>query len=143
MIDIDPKALIFSIINFLALIFILNAILYKPIRRILSKRKEVFGDLDQTIRDSIADAEEKDSAYGAGLKAARAKGLKEKDVFLQAAAEEEKSILDQMNRKNQENLAEVQAKIAEDAEAAKASLLDEVEVFAEAISRKILGRAVS
>ncbi len=143
MIDIDPKALVFSIINFLVIIFVLNFILYKPIRQILSKRKELFGNLNRNIKDSLADAEAKDSDYGAGLKNARAKGLKEKEAFLQAAAEEEKNILDEMNRKNQKNLAEVQAKIAEDAEAAKASLLGEVDVFAEGISRKILGRAVS
>jgi len=41
MIDIDPKALVFSIINFLGIIFVLNFILYKPIRQILYLEKVV------------------------------------------------------------------------------------------------------
>jgi F-type H+-transporting ATPase subunit b len=143
MISIDPTTLIISIINFLIIIFALNHILYKPIRQILLKRKEMFDGLDRNIKASLADADEKDLAYGAGLKSARAKGLKEKEAFLQSAAEEERRIIDGINRKNQENLAGVQAKIATDAEAAKASLIEEVDVFAESISRKILGRGVS
>jgi F-type H+-transporting ATPase subunit b len=143
MISIDPTLLIISIINFLIIIFALNLILYRPIRQILLKRKEMFDGLDQNIKASLSDAEQKDLAYGAGLKSARANGLKEKEVFLQSAAEEEKGIIDEINRKNQENLAEVQAKIAKDTEAAKASLFEEVDVFADSISRKILGRGVS
>jgi F-type H+-transporting ATPase subunit b len=143
MINIDLTTLVYSIINFLVIIFALNYILYRPIRQILLKRKEMFDGLDRNIKSSLADAEEKDLAYGAGLKNARGRGLKEKDVFLQSAAEEERRIIDEINKKNQENFAEVQEKVAKDAEAAKASLLDEVDVFAESISRKILGRAVS
>ena len=143
MISINLTALVLSIINFIVIIWVLNAILYKPIRQILLKRKEMFDGLDQDIKTSIAGAEEKDRAVGDGLKAARAKGLKEKEVFLQAAADEEKGIIEEINRKNQQNLAEFQAKLEKDTEAAKASLLDEVDGFAESISRKILGRAVS
>jgi F0F1-type ATP synthase membrane subunit b/b' len=40
-------------------------------------------------------------------------------------------------------MAEVQAKISRDVDTAKAALLEEVDGFAESISRKILGRAVS
>lgn len=143
MISLDPIALIMSIVNFIAIIWLLNTILYKPIRQILLKRKEMFDGLDQSIKGSLADAGEKDVAYGAGLKDARVRGLKEKEAFLQAAAQEEKRIIEEINRKNQEGLAEVQAKIAKDTEAAKATLLEEVDGFAESISRKILGRAVS
>lgn len=143
MISIDPTLLVISIINFLVIIFALNLILYRPIRQILLKRKEMFDGLGRDIKTSLADAEEKDLAYGAGLKDARSQGLKEKETFLQSASEEEKRIIGEINRKNQENIAGVQAKIAEDTETAKASLLKEVDVFAESISRKILGRGVS
>jgi len=143
MISIDPLTLIISIINFLVIIFVLNIILYRPIRQILLKRKDMFDGLDRSIKSSLADADEKDLAYGAGLKNARAKGLKEKEVFLQSAAEKEKSLIDEISKKNQENIAENQSKIAKDAEAAKASLLNEVDAFAESICRKILGRVVS
>jgi F-type H+-transporting ATPase subunit b len=143
MINIDPIACSISIISFLFTIFVLNSILYKPIRKILLERKEMFDGLRKTIDTSLENADGKDQAYGAGLKEARANGLKEKEVFLRAAAEEEQKILDGINRKNQEAMAEVQAKISRDVDTAKAALLEEVDGFAESISRKILGRAVS
>lgn len=136
-------SVVIHIIDFLFLIWILNIILYKPIRQILIKRKEKFSGLGQKIKTFLNDAEQKDLAYDAGLKAARAEGLKEKEVFLLAAAEEERKIIKQINDKNQADLAEVQAKILKDAEAAKAALLQEVDTFAETISQKILGRVVS
>jgi F-type H+-transporting ATPase subunit b len=136
-------SVLFHIINFLFLIWVLNAILYKPIRQILIKRKEKIGGLDQKIKTFTNDAEQKDLVYNAGLKTARAEGLKEKDVFLKAATEEERKIIEQINQKNQADFAEVQAKIQKDADAAKAALLQEVDVFAETISQKILGRVVS
>ena len=142
MISVDLSLLI-HIIDFLLLIWILNIILYKPIRQILIKRNEKIGGLDQKIKTFLNDAEQKDLAYGAGLKAARAEGLKEKEVFLKDAAEEERNIIEQINQKNQADIAEVQAKIQKDADAAKAALLQEVDAFAETISQKILGRAVS
>jgi F-type H+-transporting ATPase subunit b len=137
------KSVVIHIINFLFLIWVLNAVLYRPIRQILIKRKEKISGLDQKIKTFLNDADKKDLAYGAGLKDARAKGLKEKDVFLQAAAEEERKIIEQINLKNQESFAEVQVKIQKDVEAAMAALLQEVDTFAETISQKILGRVVS
>lgn len=142
MISVDWSFVI-HIINFLFLIWALNVILYKPIRQVLIKRKEKIGSLNQKIKTYLNDAEQKDLAYHNGLKAARAKGLQEKEVFLQAAAEEERTIIEQINLKNQSNFVDVQAKIQKEAEAAKAALMHEVDVFAEAISQKILGRIVS
>ena len=136
-------SIVIHIINFIVLIGVLNAILYRPIRQILIKRKEKINGLDQKIKTVLNDAEDKNLAYDAGLKDARAKGLKEKDALLRAAGEEEKEIIEQINLKNQKNLTEIQAKIEKDAEAAKVALLKEVDIFARTISQRILGRAVS
>jgi len=96
-----------QIANFIFLIFILNIILYKPIRSVLIQRKEKITGLEEGIE-----------------------------------AEEEKEIIEKINKKAQANLAEVRQKIAKDAEEAKKSLLKEIDGFANAIGEKILGRAV-
>ncbi len=85
---------------------------------------------------------EKEDAFASGIKAARANGLKEKEVLLIAAAEEERKIIEKINKKAQADLAEVKEKIAKDAEEAKTSLLQEIDGFANSIGEKILGRAV-
>ena len=141
MISIDGSIII-QIVNFIFLIWILNIILYKPIRNVLLQRKERVADFEQSIEASRRDVEEKDEAFSLGIKEAKAKGLKEKEGLLQIASEEERKIIEKINEKAQADIANVRAKIAEDAESARKSLQQEVDTFADAIAQKILGRAV-
>jgi len=131
-----------QVANFIFLIFILNIILYKPIRNVLIQRKEKITGLEEGIEAFDRDAAEKEDAFALGIKDARANGLKEKEVLLTAASEEERKIIEKINKKAQADLAEVKEKIAKDAEEAKTSLLQEIDGFANAIGEKILGRAV-
>ena len=91
------QSVVIHIIDFLCLIWILNIILYKPIRQILLKRKEKINGLDQKAKTFLNEAEQKNLAYDAGIKAARAEGLKEKQAFLKSAAEEERKIIEEIN----------------------------------------------
>ena len=131
-----------QVVNFVFLIFILNIILYKPIRSVLIQRKEKIAGLKEGIDAFERDAVEKEEAFASGIKDARANGLKEKEALLTAAAEEEKRIIEKINKKAQANLAEVKEKVVKDAEEAKVSLLKEIDGFANAIGGKILGRVV-
>jgi len=141
MISIDGSIII-QIVNFIFLIWVLNIILYKPIRNVLLQRKERVADFEQSIEASRRDVEEKDEAFSLGIKEAKAKGLKEKEGLLQIASEEERKIIEKINEKAQADIANVRVKIAEDAESARKSLQQEVDTFADAIAQKILGRAV-
>lgn len=131
-----------QIINFLLLIFALNTVFYKPIRRILSQRKEKIAGLESGIAQSEHDAVEKDVALKSGIKQARENGLRTKEAFEAEAREEEKKIIEKINDKARADLEEVRAKIAREAESARIALLKEVDGFADDISRRILGRAV-
>ena len=135
-------SVIIQIINFLFLIWILNLLLYKPIRKILTQRKEKIDGLELSIITSDKDALEKDEAFAAGIKEARAKGLREKDVLVQQALDEEKTIIADINRKAQAELAEIRGQIKKEAEVARESLQKEVDNFANQICQKIIGRAV-
>lgn len=131
-----------QIINFLFLIWALNLILYKPIRQILARRKEKIDGMEKSIADASSDAEQRGEAFNVGVKEARVKGLSEKEALVQSAADEEKKVIDEINKKSQASLAEIKEKIAKDTEEVKASLQQEVGAFAEAIGQKILGRVV-
>ncbi len=128
--------------NFILLVFLLNFVLYRPIRNILKQRKEKVDGLEQTIQGSTSDLAEKESTYAAGIREARKKGMLEKDALVQAATDEEKQILEKINADALEELNAVKAKVKQEAEAAKAALLEEVDTFANEIGKKILGRAV-
>ncbi len=139
---IPDGSFLIQVANFIFLIFILNIILYKPIRNVLIQRKEKITGLEEGIEAFDRDAVEKEDAFASGIKDARANGLKEKEALLTAAADEEGKIIEKINKKAQADLGEVKVKIAKDAEDVKTSLLQEIDGFANAIGEKILGRAV-
>jgi F-type H+-transporting ATPase subunit b len=139
---IPDRSVLIQIANFILILWALNMILYRPIRSILKQRKEKVEGLESTIATYHRNIQEKDEAFAAGLKAARTKGLKEKDALMQAAAEEEKKIIDRINSQTQTELSQTREKIASDVEVVKASLQKKIDEFAKDISQKILGRAV-
>lgn len=142
MIKID-QSVFFQIINVLLLIWILNAVLYKPIRSILQKRKAKVDGLSDGIKGFKADAEKQDTAYHAGIRDARTLGMKEKEAVVEVARGEERAIIDRINAKAQSELAQVKEKIVNEALAVRQDLEKEVDSFADAIGQKILGREVS
>lgn len=141
MINVDGSVFI-QIVNFIFLIWVLNIILYKPIRNVLAQRKEKVTGLEQSIETFNYDSKEKEEAFNAGIKEARAKGLKEKEALVEEASQEEKSIVEKINEKAQADLAQIRSSIAKDTESVRASLQQEIDSFADAIVKKILGRAV-
>ena len=142
MIVIDGSVFI-QIINFVFLIWILNNVLYIPIRKVLSQRNEKVAGFENKIDSYTRDSREKNASFELGIKDARKQGLMEKDALLQAAAEEEKKIIIRINEKAQAEIAAIREKIAKDARHVRETLQQEIEVFAEEIERKILGRSVS
>ncbi len=128
--------------NFIFLIWVLNLILYKPIRNVLKKRQEKVTGLEESIESFQKDVGDKQEAFNAGLRSARVKGLEQKESLLAEAAGEEKKIIGQINEKAQAELSQVREQVAKDVEVARQTLLKEVDGFAEAIGEKILGRAV-
>jgi F-type H+-transporting ATPase subunit b len=65
-----------------------------------------------------------------------------KDALVQAAEEEEKKLIDQINQSAQAELASVRERLAQNEATVRDALMKEVDVFASQIGAKILGRAV-
>lgn len=133
---------IIQAVNFLILVFILNLILYRPIRNILIQRKEKIEGLEQTVENATGDLAEKETTYANGIRDARKKGMQEKDVLINAASDEEKEIIAKINADALAELNAVKEKVAQEANAARDALMKEVDTFANEIGAKILGRAV-
>lgn len=139
MVSVDGS-IVLQIVNFLVLIWVLNMVLYKPIRKILLERKKKVTGLQSAIDGSSQQVDAKENAYAEGVRQARAAGQKEKEALMQAAVEEEKTIIGKINDSAQAELKQVKVKIAQEMGAVKAALEKEVDAFADAIGQKILGR---
>lgn len=140
MVSID-LSIIILMCNFLLLIWIMNMVLYKPIRKILIERKDKITGLEGSIIECSDQVEGQKATYVSGIKEARTKGQKEKETLLEAAAEEERAIIGKINEKAKAELAEIKEKITKDADTVRAELEKEVDAFVDAIGNKILGRA--
>ena len=142
MITVIPDiTLLYQMINFLVLLFVLNLVLYKPIRNVLLERKAKIDGMQNGAEKAASDLVAGEDAYKDGLKKARTEGLSKKETFIEAASKEEKEIIDRINKKAQANLAEIKQQVADETEQARKQLEGEVEVYARAIGEKILGRA--
>jgi len=120
----------------------LNLVLYRPIRKMLHQRNEKVNGLEKSIQTSLRDVREKDAAFSNGILMAREKGRQEKDAMVNAAAEEEKRIIEAIHRKAQQELDAVRKRIASETQDVRAALQKEIDEFARIIGHKILGRSV-
>lgn len=142
MITVIPDiSLVYQMINFLVLLYVLNLVLYRPIRKVLLERKAKIEGMQTGVKKAAGDLVAGEDAYKDGLKKARGEGLQKKEAFIEEASGEEKEIIDRINKKAQANLADIKKQVADETEQARKSLEGEVEAYAKAIGEKILGRA--
>ncbi len=141
MITVD-ESLVIQIVNFIFLIWVMNLVLYKPIRNMLIQRKETINGLEAGFEESNQAAQEADDAFSQAIRAARVKGQQEKEALVQNGVQEEKKLVAKINQKAQADLADVRDQISKQAEGVRATLQGEIDDFAYAICHKILGRAI-
>jgi len=142
MIDID-WTLYAQIINALVLVFLLNVVLFRPIRNALKERQ---ARLDA---DAAAVARLSEQSQGiAGeiqenLSTARRQGLGEKESLRQEGSQAEASLLEKVKQEVEAEWARVEKKIKEDMDKARKTLKGQAQSFAQVMAAKILGREIS
>jgi F-type H+-transporting ATPase subunit b len=139
---IPDWTLFLQIANFIVLILVLNAVLYKPIRAILIERQKTINNFEKDIQTLRGDVADRDQTFQAKISEAKSKGLGEKEAMKEAAEAEEKRLIAELQEKAQADLEAVRATIAKEAEAARGQLNKQAEAFSGAIAEKILGRSV-
>jgi F-type H+-transporting ATPase subunit b len=142
MIDID-WTLYAQIINFLLLVFLLNVVLFRPIRnglrvrqaKLLAEEAEinVLTDQGRSLEDEIKEE----------LAAARRDGAGAREALKQEGAQAEATLLEEVKRQVEMEWATVEKKIKADMAKARKSLQTQTQSFAQLLATKILGRELS
>jgi F-type H+-transporting ATPase subunit b len=142
MIDID-WTLYAQIINFLLLVFLLNVVLFRPIRNALRDRQakllaqeaeiNVLTDQGRSLEDEIKEE----------LAAARRAGAGARETLKQEGAQAEATLLEEVKHQVEAEWATVEKKIKADMAKARKSLQTQTQSFAQLLATKILGRELS
>ena len=139
MIELNYTILIQMVI-FIALVLILNKVLYQPIFRILDERKRlVEGGLEEAKRLS-EEAQKMLQEYEAKLIEARQNAVKIVNEAKVAAQEEQKKALAEARREFEESLAKLREQLEREKEEARKKLHQTVNYLAILIAEKMLGR---
>lgn len=142
MINIDIVFL-FQVVNFLVLLFLLNILLYKPIRKALSDREtEVAASRERTLSVDL-EVQEKMARYEEKLREVKAGAAEERNLTLREARAEESRILEAARSDASESLTEIRGAIRTEAAKAETYLRNQAESLSRVISEKILGRSLS
>jgi F-type H+-transporting ATPase subunit b len=142
MIDID-WTLFMQIANFLLLVFLLNMVLFRPIRETLKERQNIVSGLqsdissltetEQGVRQDITDE----------LLSARKSGMNKRDMIKQEGSAVEAGMMEKAKAEMDEEMARMAAKIKTDVAAARDALMPQAESFAFDLATKILGREMA
>ncbi len=136
------KAFIIQFVNFVLIMFILNALLYRPIRQALKKRGEKISEDRGEAERLDQEAEIRLNEWNKGLEEARKAGLERQEQFRKDGKDEERVIISKMREEVEDHLEKMRAEMAKDTEAAGAALKTEAEGFSVEIAKKILGRSI-
>ncbi len=141
MIQINITLLI-QIINFLILLFLLNAILYKPVMAKIRERESRIREDRSKASDLEGQVQAQEERHQQEMTAARQQGAQEKSLLLAESKKKEAAVLEKARHEAAVILDEMKASIRAESEQARKTLAAEMTPLAQSIFQKILGRPV-
>lgn len=139
---IPDLTLVVQMVLFLALIFVLNILLYKPILSIIDRRKKQLEESENEIKLFNESVEKRVAEYEEKLKQAKLKASEQKKEIIQEGVDQAKNIVDIVRNEIPAIAREFQQKMNKEIEKAKAILDGRSKDLSLEIAQKILGRSV-
>jgi F-type H+-transporting ATPase subunit b len=130
------------ILNILFLIVVLNAVLYRPVRRILAERKQKIADLNNDVDTFNKNAKLRGEQFDQKFREARRKAKAEFDAARNEAQAAGAETMQQIKTESDKAKAAQLSTIASEVKAAEQTLKGQVESFATEMAGKVLGRAL-
>lgn len=128
--------------NFFVLMLVLNALLYRPIRSVMDRRRQTLEGSHRRAKDLENQIGEKMERYQGQLQEAKLKGAQEKAALRQEAVAEEARILAESRERAGDHVQTIKNKVAAEAVEAGKFLRSEAETLATHVASKVLGRGL-
>ncbi|MBW1975336.1 MAG: ATP synthase F0 subunit B [Deltaproteobacteria bacterium] len=142
MINIDVTLLI-QMVSFLVFLFIMNVVLYRPVRRMMARRQELILSQKNEIDQANNEARKAVEEFEQTLRNARAMGRKKVEEYKEQARAAEKEMLQKAYQEAADEVARVREEIRGEKERALKELREQIELFSLEVVEKILGRKVA
>jgi F-type H+-transporting ATPase subunit b len=143
MVNVIPDiTLLYQMAIFLALVFVLNILLYKPILKIIDRRKKQLDELENEIKLFNDSVDKKVSEYEEKLKQAKASASELKKEIILEGNEQAKKIVDAVRGEIPALTQQFQQKIEKEITAARKILDEQSKKLSVDIAQKVLGRSV-
>ena len=139
---IPDYTIIIQIIIFLALIYILNILLYKPILSVIDRRKKQLEELENEIKLFNDSVDKRAAEYDEKLKTAKASASELKKEIIGEGAQQAKKIIDAVRAEIPLMTQEFQQKMDKEIQAARTILENQSRQLSLEIAQKVLGRQV-
>lgn len=129
-------------LNFFVLLFLLNLILYRPLRAMLAGRKAQIDGGHARARELKDLIEEKMARYQEQLQQAKLKGAQEKALLRADAAQQEAKLLGAARDAATVRIQAIRERVATEATQAAAELKQQSAALAGQVAAKVLGRGI-
>ena len=141
MINLDIT-LVIQMINFLLLLFVLNLILFRPIRKIIKERNQIVETFNSDIASLTGEAQASMEEFEEKLLAARKEGVGRVQSMKDEGEQAEVELIAATTQEVQAKIEEARKKVASDIQDARTELQKQVQIFSVAVTEKILGRSI-
>jgi len=139
---IPDYTLLVQMATFIALIFILNYLLYKPILSIIDRRKKQLEELENEIKLFKDSVDKKVAEYDEKLNKAKTSASDLKKEIISEGSQQAKSIVDAVRNEIPLIAQESQQRMDKEMQAARQILNNQSRKLSLEIAEKVLGRRV-
>jgi F-type H+-transporting ATPase subunit b len=140
---IPDYTLLIQMATFVALIFILNFLLYRPILSILERRKKQLDELENEIKLFKESVDKKAAEYDEKLTKAKTSASDLKKEIISEGSQQAKNIIDAVRNEIPAMTQEFQKKMDKEMQAARQILEGRSRQLSMEIAEKVLGRRIS
>jgi F-type H+-transporting ATPase subunit b len=135
--------LILQFINFIVLLYLLNRILFQPLRAVMDKRRETIDGSHARARDLQADIDDKMNRYQQQLSEAKKLANDERAQLRKLAGEEESKMIATAQSNATSRMEQIREQVGQESTRASQTLKKESAALAQQIATKILGRSLT
>ena len=140
---INPDiTLIIQMVNVLILLFVLNFILFRPIRKIIKERNQIVETFNSDITSLTGEAQSSMEKFEVKILEARQEGVGRVQSMKDEGEQAEVELIATTTQEVQAKIDEARKKVASDIQDARTELQKQVQTFSVAVTEKILERSI-